>query len=55
MSDREKREKREEFEEERDAFAKMIAASGISNEDFHAALAEFDREHENKEGGGENN
>lgn len=47
------REIREEYEAERDAFAKMIAASGISNEDFHAALAEFDREWNEK--GGEKN
>lgn len=38
-----------EYEVERDNFAKMLAASSISNEDFHAALAQFDADHERKE------
>lgn len=37
---------RKEIEDERHALAKMLAASNISNADFHAALEQFDREHE---------
>lgn len=35
-----------EREEERDRFARMVAASGVSNADFHAALRQFDEESE---------
>lgn len=31
-------------EDERDKFARSLANSGISNEEFHKALAAFDRE-----------
>jgi hypothetical protein len=34
------------FDAERDAFARMLAESGISNADFHSAMAEFDRDNE---------
>lgn len=37
-----------EYEVERDKFAKLLAASGISNADFHAALADFDADHRSR-------